>query len=1058
MGFLIIGAAGNNGSDTPNYPWGSCTSCIVVEAHDTTDSIAEFSSGCCSPSISAFGRGTDFCLVASESKFYGTSSPTAIVTGALTSVVPLLWNVDEWHKFEETLKKYIADTAFGRGTDFCLVASEGKFYVTSFPTVIVTGALTSVVPLIWNVDEWRKFDETEKKDIADTESRVVEEQIPEEILSQTTLPGTPVQLPSSSSSSIVDQPIRQLNRKLFDSPYPTNPRTSSTPFSNAPMMPTTSTQLSQEIFRSGFGARKRCLEELFGDIQDIDDIDDRNMCETIIAKRQKTEEEIDLEMIERILELRKKRVVEVNAAKFDDLDQLEALQKFKEQNLSNSIPKYPFIPIRSDGDRIYVRFHSEDFESERIREIQCGKSFGSIMSVAAKEQMWALAQKMVGDRMTATASIPDVVVTADHLIDSNLWVEKYRPKKYLDLLSDESTNRNLLKWLKMWDKIVFQRNKRSNSNNSKNFAEKNGTPSKPTTTNTVVRMQKIALLCGPPGLGKTTLAHTIARHAGYNIVEINASDDRSPEAFKLALENGTQMKSFLTKDNRPNCIILDEIDGAPVQSIDFLLKFVAEKAVPTSTVKGKGKAKQLLRRPIICICNDMYVPALRQLRQIAFVVSFPQMESGRLADRLHMICRREKIAADFSSLLALAEKSGNDVRSCLSMLQFFASVGKPLTIIDVLKSNIGQKDMQKGLFTIWEAIFQIQRPRRTLKDHDKENVNSDQMVSMTDTSAKSRMANVLNVLHMNGDYSRLMNGVFENYLKQKMPDPNMTGVAEGADWFCFSDRVNQFINHKQNYSVYSYMQYGFVAWHLLFASMAWPKIAFPKQGYEFTQKANVHKAIESSLKKGFCATTRGVGDGPCVILDTISLLRKVISPSLRTVSVELLSPKERSDLKHAVDVMVDLGLTYIQIKSQDGTFQYRLEPDIEILCNFDSANKQHMNYFSRQIISREVEVEKMRRAGPKFKNNENRNAKSANCGKENVPNHLRTLNPKSIQQAQQVTKQISKDIFGRVSTKSVPISVQDGGTDVIIKSSIWYKYKEGFNNAVRKDVTINHLL
>lgn len=75
--------------------------------------------------------------------------------------------------------------------------------------------------------------------------------------------------------------------------------------------------------------------------------------------------------------------------------------------------------------------------------------------------------------------------------------------------------------------------------------------------------------------------------------------------------------------------------------------------------------------------------------------------------RLHQICRRERITADFTSLIALAEKSGNDVRSCLSMLQFFASMRKPLTIIDVLKSNIGQKDMQKGLFTIWESIFQV---------------------------------------------------------------------------------------------------------------------------------------------------------------------------------------------------------------------------------------------------------------------------------------------------------------------------------------------------------------
>lgn len=59
------------------------------------------------------------------------------------------------------------------------------------------------------------------------------------------------------------------------------------------------------------------------------------------------------------------------------------------------------------------------------------------------------------------------------------------------------------------------------------------------------------------GLGKTTLAHTIARHAGYTVREINASDDRSPESFRLALENGTQMQTtLLDHEKRPNCIVL----------------------------------------------------------------------------------------------------------------------------------------------------------------------------------------------------------------------------------------------------------------------------------------------------------------------------------------------------------------------------------------------------------------------------------------------------------------------------------------------------------------------
>lgn len=54
---------------------------------------------------------------------------------------------------------------------------------------------------------------------------------------------------------------------------------------------------------------------------------------------------------------------------------------------------------------------------------------------------------------------------------------------------------------------------------------------------------------------------------GYNVVEVNASDDRSVQAFRTKLEAATQMKAVMGAERRPNCIILDEIDGAPAVSL-----------------------------------------------------------------------------------------------------------------------------------------------------------------------------------------------------------------------------------------------------------------------------------------------------------------------------------------------------------------------------------------------------------------------------------------------------------------------------------------------------------
>lgn len=45
------------------------------------------------------------------------------------------------------------------------------------------------------------------------------------------------------------------------------------------------------------------------------------------------------------------------------------------------------------------------------------------------------------------------------------------------------------------------------------------------------------------------------------------SDDRSAELFQKRIDTATQMKSVLGAHERPNCLVIDEIDGAPSVSL-----------------------------------------------------------------------------------------------------------------------------------------------------------------------------------------------------------------------------------------------------------------------------------------------------------------------------------------------------------------------------------------------------------------------------------------------------------------------------------------------------------
>lgn len=208
-----------------------------------------------------------------------------------------------------------------------------------------------------------------------------------------------------------------VQRRLFGTPFASkhaataasaiSGRIASTPF-----VSTTAANRLQPIDEDATDAvatRKRRLEDLFGDIADIgDDNDDphqdRDRLYNEMAKRSRTEAQIDLEMIEQILERRKRRLAAANTLTGGDaatlqVDRLEALHRFKQQNLAYALPRWPYTTLRRgagvDRERVYVRMHSEEFERTQIEEVgRSAGQFGGLLG-SAREKTWTKAQQIV---------------------------------------------------------------------------------------------------------------------------------------------------------------------------------------------------------------------------------------------------------------------------------------------------------------------------------------------------------------------------------------------------------------------------------------------------------------------------------------------------------------------------------------------------------------------------------------------------------------------------------------------------------------------------------------
>ncbi|XP_061718864.1 chromosome transmission fidelity protein 18 homolog isoform X2 [Cydia pomonella] len=657
--------------------------------------------------------------------------------------------------------------------------------------------------------------------------------------------------------------------------------------------------LSQPTQITPVSSSKRTVDDLFGDIGDIeDDI-------LLPSKKQKTEEEEDEELIIKILEGRRLRQMLLEPS---NRLQGEAKPNFNvKDNISLDIPRWAFMPLtNSDGDRFYVRLESEDSWEQSLEMTE-----ESVSLHVNYANTWTEARKLLEQKQKQKDAQPEEVQVVEKDENDNLmWVDKFKPQSYVDLLSEEPVNRALLHWLHLWDKIVFKKEvKTKDPQQRTTFSKRAGEfqltnkwkgkkEAEPEMDEDGRPHHKVALLCGPPGVGKTTLAHLLAKLAGYRPVELNASDERSTDAFRTALHNATLMRSVLDPDRRPNCLILDEIDGAPLPTVELLVKW----CTATAAVAGKKKAKtQPLRRPVIAICNNLYATSLRPLRPVSLIVRVATVSLPRLAARLGLAAAgvAPRVAA------AVAARAHPDVRAALHLLSFLHKLkgGAQVTVADVEKASIGTKDCHKSLMQGLQAIF-------TINDKDTD---------------------VLKTVQAAGEYDRLADGIFENYLQARV-DSRLLIACETLSWLRFYDTIYSWTLRTQNYSLYGALPLCIARCHTLLASRTPQRIKFPTQAQEMYRRQTELDATMSSVARGCAASV--APSRPALRLSLAPLLPYLLSPVLRTANVQLCSENERKALRTCAGAMCDYGLQYVQQRTPEGLYAFVLEPDIHKIAFF----------------------------------------------------------------------------------------------------------------------------
>jgi len=270
------------------------------------------------------------------------------------------------------------------------------------------------------------------------------------------------------------------------------------------------------------------------------------------------------------------------------------------------------------------------------------------------------------------------------MVMSQDWTEKYRPKGLRMILGNPKAVSDLTAWAASWDR---------------------GIPEK-----------RAVVLIGSPGIGKTSAAVALANDMKWDIVEMNASDQRTGDAIRNIALKGASFNTFSdsgeymdAKDGGRKLVVLDEADNLFGREDRGALPAISELIRNT-------------RQPVILIVNDFYELSRKSsvIKSDTIQITFMRPRSTEIVKALRKIAENEGVTVSDDALNRMAENSNGDMRAAVRNLESLALGRSEISGEDA--SELSDRIVKKGIYDLMNSIFRekgAMKAREMMRDIDE---------------------------------------------------------------------------------------------------------------------------------------------------------------------------------------------------------------------------------------------------------------------------------------------------------------------------------------------------